>query len=250
MIQKGHRLHRLLCKGEKARQGWQNTLNIASQHLKAMTMHKWPPWWTPGRSIRPPKGSFKHPCWDNMQRVALQTIPTVVTLHEVMKVSPWNNRWLRRNRKALMWHFLWCVCLSAPLVDSNSIHSGSAMLMLLTVVFVGLAAFFIYKFKRCVQTDKKGGCIGFSCTLKSNNQVFFSSSLGKFPGSMFRLRTVMRKNLKWSVQSVRTTTCPRSSSVSFPLQRSSWKRNWRPGAEVYPRHIYYYYYYCYCTTRQ
>ncbi|XP_004077390.2 VPS10 domain-containing receptor SorCS3 [Oryzias latipes] len=36
----------------------------------------------------------------------------------------------------------------APLVHSNSIHSGSAMLMLLTVVFVGLAAFFIYKFKR------------------------------------------------------------------------------------------------------
>ncbi|XP_075894513.1 VPS10 domain-containing receptor SorCS3 [Nelusetta ayraudi] len=36
----------------------------------------------------------------------------------------------------------------APLVDSNSIHSGSAMLMLLTVVFVGLLAFFIYKFKR------------------------------------------------------------------------------------------------------
>ncbi|KAM4607452.1 VPS10 domain-containing receptor SorCS3-like [Polymixia lowei] len=36
----------------------------------------------------------------------------------------------------------------APLVDSNSIHSGSAMLMLLSVVFVGLTAFFIYKFKR------------------------------------------------------------------------------------------------------
>uniref|UniRef100_A0A671VJ16 Sortilin related VPS10 domain containing receptor 3b n=1 Tax=Sparus aurata TaxID=8175 RepID=A0A671VJ16_SPAAU len=36
----------------------------------------------------------------------------------------------------------------APLVDSNSIHSGSAMLMLVTVVSVGLAAFFIYKFKR------------------------------------------------------------------------------------------------------
>uniref|UniRef100_A0A665XCD1 Sortilin related VPS10 domain containing receptor 3b n=1 Tax=Echeneis naucrates TaxID=173247 RepID=A0A665XCD1_ECHNA len=36
----------------------------------------------------------------------------------------------------------------APLVDSNAIHSGSAMLMLLSVVFVGLAAFFIYKFKR------------------------------------------------------------------------------------------------------
>ncbi|XP_031612707.1 VPS10 domain-containing receptor SorCS3 [Oreochromis aureus] len=36
----------------------------------------------------------------------------------------------------------------APLVDSNSLPSGSAMLMLLIVVFVGLAAFFIYKFKR------------------------------------------------------------------------------------------------------
>ncbi|XP_032409521.1 VPS10 domain-containing receptor SorCS3 isoform X1 [Xiphophorus hellerii] len=36
----------------------------------------------------------------------------------------------------------------APLVDSNSIHSGPAMLMLISVVFVGIAAFFIYKFKR------------------------------------------------------------------------------------------------------
>nr|XP_057914257.1 VPS10 domain-containing receptor SorCS3 [Doryrhamphus excisus] len=36
----------------------------------------------------------------------------------------------------------------APLVDSNILHSGSAMLVLLSVVFVGLAAFFIYKFKR------------------------------------------------------------------------------------------------------
>ncbi|KAM9364971.1 VPS10 domain-containing receptor SorCS3 [Pholidichthys leucotaenia] len=36
----------------------------------------------------------------------------------------------------------------APLVDSISIPSGSAMLMLVSVVFVGLAAFFIYKFKR------------------------------------------------------------------------------------------------------
>ncbi|MED6288707.1 hypothetical protein CHARACLAT_029285, partial [Characodon lateralis] len=41
-----------------------------------------------------------------------------------------------------------CACVSAPLVDSNSIHSGSAMLMLISVVFVGAAAFFIYKFKR------------------------------------------------------------------------------------------------------
>uniref|UniRef100_A0A8D2MG05 VPS10 domain-containing receptor SorCS3 n=1 Tax=Zonotrichia albicollis TaxID=44394 RepID=A0A8D2MG05_ZONAL len=36
----------------------------------------------------------------------------------------------------------------APLVDSSSGHSSSAMLMLLSVVFVGLAVFLIYKFKR------------------------------------------------------------------------------------------------------
>ncbi|XP_030235756.1 VPS10 domain-containing receptor SorCS3 isoform X2 [Gadus morhua] len=36
----------------------------------------------------------------------------------------------------------------APHVDPGSIHSGPALLMLLSVVSVGLAAFFIYKFKR------------------------------------------------------------------------------------------------------
>lgn len=40
-------------------------------------------------------------------------------------------------------------------MDSNFIHSGSALLMLLTVAFVGLLAFFIYKFKRFDR--KKGG---------------------------------------------------------------------------------------------
>ncbi|VTJ65492.1 Hypothetical predicted protein, partial [Marmota monax] len=35
-----------------------------------------------------------------------------------------------------------------PLVDLTPTHSGSAMLMLLSVVFVGLAVFVIYKFKR------------------------------------------------------------------------------------------------------
>uniref|UniRef100_A0A8B9DNH0 VPS10 domain-containing receptor SorCS1 n=1 Tax=Anser cygnoides TaxID=8845 RepID=A0A8B9DNH0_ANSCY len=38
--------------------------------------------------------------------------------------------------------------LAAPLVDPTPSHSGSAMLMLLSVVFVGLAVFVIYKFKR------------------------------------------------------------------------------------------------------
>ncbi|XP_035388361.1 VPS10 domain-containing receptor SorCS3 isoform X2 [Electrophorus electricus] len=36
----------------------------------------------------------------------------------------------------------------APLVDSTSLHSGSTMLMLLSLALVGLAVFFIYKFKR------------------------------------------------------------------------------------------------------
>uniref|UniRef100_A0A8C1UAS3 VPS10 domain-containing receptor SorCS2 n=1 Tax=Cyprinus carpio TaxID=7962 RepID=A0A8C1UAS3_CYPCA len=38
---------------------------------------------------------------------------------------------------------------AAPLVDTSENHSGSAMLMLLSVVVVGLAVFLIYKFKRC-----------------------------------------------------------------------------------------------------
>uniref|UniRef100_A0A674IGF2 VPS10 domain-containing receptor SorCS1 n=1 Tax=Terrapene triunguis TaxID=2587831 RepID=A0A674IGF2_9SAUR len=37
---------------------------------------------------------------------------------------------------------------AVPLVDLTPSHSGSAMLMLLSVVFVGLAVFVIYKFKR------------------------------------------------------------------------------------------------------
>uniref|UniRef100_A0A4W5KHC7 Uncharacterized protein n=1 Tax=Hucho hucho TaxID=62062 RepID=A0A4W5KHC7_9TELE len=47
-------------------------------------------------------------------------------------------------------HFNVCLPLpsvTAPLVDSSPRHSSSAMLMLLSVVFLGLAVFFIYKFK-------------------------------------------------------------------------------------------------------
>uniref|UniRef100_A0A8C1UB60 VPS10 domain-containing receptor SorCS2 n=1 Tax=Cyprinus carpio TaxID=7962 RepID=A0A8C1UB60_CYPCA len=44
---------------------------------------------------------------------------------------------------------------AAPLVDTSENHSGSAMLMLLSVVVVGLAVFLIYKFKRlCIVTIK------------------------------------------------------------------------------------------------
>uniref|UniRef100_F7ETM3 VPS10 domain-containing receptor SorCS3 n=2 Tax=Ornithorhynchus anatinus TaxID=9258 RepID=F7ETM3_ORNAN len=57
----------------------------------------------------------------------------------------------------------------APLVDASTGHSSSAMLMLLSVVFVGLAVFLIYKFKRKipwiniyaqVQHDKEQEMIG------------------------------------------------------------------------------------------
>lgn len=45
--------------------------------------------------------------------------------------------------------FVSCLPVSAaPLVDTSENHSGSAMLMLLSVVVVGLAVFVIYKFKR------------------------------------------------------------------------------------------------------
>lgn len=37
---------------------------------------------------------------------------------------------------------------AAPLVDTSENQSGSAMLMLLSLVVVGLAVFIIYKFKR------------------------------------------------------------------------------------------------------
>lgn len=60
-----------------------------------------------------------------------------------------NTRWVKNVA------LIYGVCFSAPLVDSNSLPSGSAMLMLLSVVFVGLAAFFIYKFKRCFHSDKE-----------------------------------------------------------------------------------------------
>uniref|UniRef100_A0A8B9VR42 PKD domain-containing protein n=1 Tax=Anas zonorhyncha TaxID=75864 RepID=A0A8B9VR42_9AVES len=41
-----------------------------------------------------------------------------------------------------------------PLVDSSTGHSSSAMLMLLSVVFVGLAVFLIYKFKSSPRAQK------------------------------------------------------------------------------------------------
>ncbi|KAE8589299.1 hypothetical protein XENTR_v10017516 [Xenopus tropicalis] len=76
----------------------------------------------------------------------------------------------------------------APLVDSGSGHSSSAMLMLLSVVFLGLAVFLIYKFKRKipwiniyaqVQHDKEQEMIG----SVSQNDTAPKISLGNFPDS-------------------------------------------------------------------
>ncbi|XP_041426021.1 VPS10 domain-containing receptor SorCS3 [Xenopus laevis] len=76
----------------------------------------------------------------------------------------------------------------APLVDSGSSHSSSAMLMLLSVVFLGLAVFLIYKFKRKipwiniyaqVQHDKEQEMIG----SVSQNDTAPKISLGNFPDS-------------------------------------------------------------------
>ncbi|CAH6942478.1 Sorcs1 [Phodopus roborovskii] len=52
---------------------------------------------------------------------------------------------------------------AAPLVDLTPTHSGSAMLMLLSVVFVGLAVFVIYKFKRGWRDGSAVKNIGCSC---------------------------------------------------------------------------------------
>lgn len=55
---------------------------------------------------------------------------------------------------------------------------------------------------------------------------------GKSPGSTSRRRTATRRSRKWSAQSVQKTSCPKWSTVSFPPPKSSWRRSWRPGAEV------------------
>uniref|UniRef100_A0A8P4KNQ7 Sortilin related VPS10 domain containing receptor 3b n=1 Tax=Dicentrarchus labrax TaxID=13489 RepID=A0A8P4KNQ7_DICLA len=85
----------------------------------------------------------------------------------------------------------------APLVDSNSIHSGSAMLMLLTVVFVGLAAFFIYKFKRKipwihVQTEDSHEKESEVISTVGQNDSMSKVKLGEFPSP----KELMEKELE------------------------------------------------------
>lgn len=49
----------------------------------------------------------------------------------------------------LIQRFLYHRSFTAPLVDSSdSVHSSTAVIMLVSVVLMGLAVFVIYKFKR------------------------------------------------------------------------------------------------------
>lgn len=58
-------------------------------------------------------------------------------------------KWVTASLVAMSWFTEWRLSSrTAPLVDSSPRHSSSAMLMLLSVVFLGLAVFLIYKFKR------------------------------------------------------------------------------------------------------
>lgn len=87
------------------------------------------------------------------------------------------------------------------------------MLMLLSVVFVGLAVFVIYKFKRYVSL---GPCLPPSPFLRDRFRSVCRSDvrlpriavmvsvnvLGRSRGLMFMPRCKMRKNERWSVESV------------------------------------------------
>lgn len=107
----------------------------------------------------------------------------------------------------------------APLVDLTPTHSGSAMLMLLSVVFVGLAVFVIYKFKRYVSLcpflpslfllrDRFRSLCRSDVRLLCMAVMVSVNVLGRSRGLMFMPRCRMRKNERWSVESVTLKTGP------------------------------------------
>uniref|UniRef100_A0A3B5AL67 VPS10 domain-containing receptor SorCS3-like n=1 Tax=Stegastes partitus TaxID=144197 RepID=A0A3B5AL67_9TELE len=94
----------------------------------------------------------------------------------------------------------------APLVDSNSIHSGSAMLMLLSVVFVGLAAFFIYKFKRKipwihVQTEDSHEKEPEVISTVGQNDTMSKVKLSEFPSQkeLMEKETIQSLQTLWTI---------------------------------------------------
>lgn len=109
------------------------------------------------------------------------------------------------------WPYFFCPL--APLVDLTPTHSGSAMLMLLSVVFVGLAVFVIYKFKRYVSLhpllpslfllpDRFRSTCCSDIRLPVIAVMVSVNVLGRSRGLMFMPRCRMRKNERWSVESV------------------------------------------------
>ena len=86
------------------------------------------------------------------------------------------------------------------------------MLMLLTVVFVGLAVFVIYKFKRCVSLhpclprhllpDRFRSICRSDVRVPCTAVMVSVNVLGRSRGLMFMPRCRMRKNERWSVKSV------------------------------------------------
>uniref|UniRef100_A0A667YBF1 Sortilin related VPS10 domain containing receptor 3b n=1 Tax=Myripristis murdjan TaxID=586833 RepID=A0A667YBF1_9TELE len=102
----------------------------------------------------------------------------------------------------------------APLVDSNAIHSGSAMLMLLTVVFVGLAAFFIYKFKRKipwihVQTEDSHEKDPEVISTVGQNDNISKVKLSEFPSQ----KELMEKDLEARSRGTLATYLPFTAAV-------------------------------------
>ncbi|XP_035258745.1 VPS10 domain-containing receptor SorCS3 isoform X1 [Anguilla anguilla] len=108
----------------------------------------------------------------------------------------------------------------APLVDSSQRHSSSAMLMLLSVVFLGLAVFLIYKFKRKipwiniyaeVNHEKEQEMIGSVSQTENTPKI----SLSEFPTPKELLEKQMDVRVKGGVGNVCESTreIPNCTSV-------------------------------------
>ncbi|KAL7845706.1 hypothetical protein AOLI_G00238980 [Acnodon oligacanthus] len=103
----------------------------------------------------------------------------------------------------------------APLVDSIPRHSSSAMLMLLSVVFLGLAVFLIYKFKRKipwlniyaeVNHEKEQEMIG---TVGQNDATTPKITLSEFSSS----KELMEKELEVRVKRGMINTCESTREI-------------------------------------
>uniref|UniRef100_A0A8C1UJZ9 PKD domain-containing protein n=1 Tax=Cyprinus carpio TaxID=7962 RepID=A0A8C1UJZ9_CYPCA len=84
----------------------------------------------------------------------------------------------------------------APLVDSIPRHSSSAMLMLLSVVFLGLAVFLIYKFKRLMEMLKQSLIMDIIFLPPSNlkrKRIYGNVTLGKTKQLAHKINSNLKK---------------------------------------------------------